>query len=125
MNADLTKELETQTQNFKPLITEYCRFESVAAQNRMMSETADWVEKLLKETSFETRQLVVAGSPNYLYCHIKGKKDFTLLLYKHYDVQTETPIELLGSKTFEGNERHGKLVAAGIVDNQTGVISRI
>ncbi len=125
MNADLTKELETQTQNFKPLITEYCRFESVAAQNRMMSETADWVEKLLKETSFETRQLVVAGSPNYVYGHIKGKSDFTLLLYNHYDVQPETPIELWDSKPFEVTERDGKLVARGICDNKAELISRI
>ena len=56
MNEILTKELETQVQNFKPLITEYCRLESVATQDRMMIETADWVEKLLKDTGFETRQ---------------------------------------------------------------------
>ena len=76
MNTTLTKELETQTQKFTPLITEYCRFESVAAQNRMMKETADWVEKLLKDTGFETRQLEVDGAPNYVYGTIKGKSDF-------------------------------------------------
>jgi acetylornithine deacetylase/succinyl-diaminopimelate desuccinylase-like protein len=100
MNEKLSKELEVQTQNFTPLITEYCRFESVAAQKRMMPETANWVENLLKETGFETRQLEVAGSPNYVYGHIKGKSDFTLLLYNHYDVQPETPIELWNSSPF-------------------------
>ena len=53
MNEKLQKELEIQTQNFKGLIADYCRFESVAAQNRMMQETADWVEDLLKETGFQ------------------------------------------------------------------------
>jgi acetylornithine deacetylase/succinyl-diaminopimelate desuccinylase-like protein len=125
MNADLTKELEKQTQNFTPLITEYCRLESVAAQNRMMKETANWVENLLKETGFETRQLEVAGSPNYIYGHIKGKSDFTLLLYNHYDVQPEAPIELWNSKPFEVTERDGKLVARGICDNKAELISRI
>ncbi len=125
MNADLTKELETQTQKFKALITDYCRFESVAAQNRMMSETADWVEKLLKDTGFETRQLEVAGSPNYVYAYQKGKSDFTLLLYNHYDVQPETPVELWESKPFEVTERDGKLVARGICDNKAELISRI
>lgn len=125
MNEKLTKELETQTQKFTPLITEYCRFESVAAQKRMMPETANWVENLLKDTGFETRQLPVEGAPNYVYGHIKGKSDFTLLLYNHYDVQPETPIELWDSKPFEVTERDGKLVARGICDNKAELISRI
>jgi len=125
MNEKPTKELEIQTQNFKPLITEYCRFESVAAQNRMMKETADWVEKLLKDTGFETHQLEVAGSPNYVFGHIKGKSDFTLLLYNHYDVQPEAPIELWNSPPFEVTERDGKLVARGICDNKAELIARI
>ncbi|MEZ4679132.1 MAG: hypothetical protein R2932_33435 [Caldilineaceae bacterium] len=101
MDETLVKELETQTQAFKALITDYCRLESVAAQNRMMGETADWVENLLKETGFTTRQLAVDGAPNCVYGEIKGKSDFTLLLYNHYDVQPETPIELWDSPPFE------------------------
>ncbi len=125
MNEKLKQELETQTQNFTHLITEYCRLESVAAQNRMMKETADWVEKLLKDTGFETRQLEVEGSPNYVYGQIKGKSDFTLLLYNHYDVQPEAPIELWNSRPFEVTERDGNLVARGICDNKAELISRI
>ncbi len=125
MNETLAKELATQTQNFKALITDYCRLESVAAQNRMMAETADWVEQLLQETGFTTRQLQVAGAPNYVYGEIKGKSDFTLLLYNHYDVQPETPIELWESPPFEVTETDGKLVARGICDNKAELISRI
>ena len=125
MNADLTKELEIQTQNFRGLITEYCRLESVAAQNRMMPETADWVERLLKETGFETQQIEVAGAPNYVYGYLKGGSDFTLLLYNHYDVQPETPIELWQSSPFEVTERDGKLIARGISDDKSELISRI
>ena len=125
MNKNLAKELEIQTQNFKDLIIDYCRFESVAAQNRMMPETANWVEKLLKETGFETRQLEVEGAPNYVYGYLKGKGDFTLLLYNHYDVQPETPIELWESFPFQVTERDGKLVARGICDNKAELISRI
>lgn len=125
MNESLTKELETQTQNFKSLITEYCRLESVAAQNRMMKETADWVEQLLKNTGFETRQLPVEGAPNYVYATLKGKSDFTLLLYNHYDVQPEAPIELWNTPPFAATETDGKLVARGICDNKAELISRI
>ncbi len=125
MNDNLTKEIETQVQNFQSLITEYCRLESVGAQNRMMAETADWVEKLLKDTGFETRQLPVDGAPNYVYGTLKGKSDFTLLLYNHYDVQPEAPVELWESPPFEVTERDGKLVARGISDNKSELISRI
>lgn len=125
MNEKLQKELEVQAEAFTGLITKYCRFESVAAQNRMMNETADWVEGLLKETGFETRQLKVEGAPSYVYGTMKGKSDFTLLLYNHYDVQPETPIELWNSPPFEATEVDGKLVARGICDNKAELISRI
>jgi len=125
MADKLTKELQTQIQNFRSLITEYCRLESVAAQNRMMKETADWVEKLLKDTGFETQQIAVGGAPNYVYGFMKGKSDFTLLLYNHYDVQPEAPIELWNTPPFEAAERNGKLFARGICDNKAELISRI
>jgi len=125
MDEKLTKAFETQVQNFKPLISEYCRLESVAAQGRMMTETAAWVEKTLKDTGFETRQLEVDGAPNFVYGTLKGKSDFTLLLYNHYDVQPETPVELWDSPPFEVTEKDGKLVARGISDNKGEFISRI
>ena len=125
MNENLQKELEVQTKEFTGLITDYCRLESVAAQNRMMPETADWVETLLKETGFETRQLEVEGAPNYVFGTMKGKGDFTLLLYNHYDVQPEVPLELWNSPPFEATEVDGKLVARGICDNKAELIARI
>lgn len=125
MNKKLQQELDFQVKEFRKLIAEYCRFESVAAQNRMMKETADWVEKLLKDTGFETRQLEVEGAPHYVYGTLKGKSDFTLLLYNHYDVQPEAPLELWNSPPFETTEVDGKLVARGICDNKAELISRI
>jgi len=125
MNEKLTKEIEAQVQSFKSLVTEYCRLESVAAQGRMMKETADWVKKLLEDTGFETRLLAVEGAPNYVYGTLKGKSDFTLLLYNHYDVQPEAPVELWDSPPFEVTEKDGRLVARGICDNKAELISRI
>jgi acetylornithine deacetylase/succinyl-diaminopimelate desuccinylase-like protein len=125
MDEKLQKELAIQTQNFRGLIAEYCRFESVAAQNRMMNETANWVEALLRETGFETRQLEMDGAPNYVFGTMKGQSDFTLLLYNHYDVQPEAPVELWNSPPFEATEADGKLVARGICDNKAELIARI
>ena len=125
MNEKLAKELETQVQNFKPLITDYCRLEGVSTQDRMMAETADWVESLLRETGLKTRQLAVEDAPNYVYGTLKGKSDFTLLLYNHYDVQPESPIEEWNSPPFEVTAKEGKLIARGICDNKAELISRV
>jgi len=125
VNENLKKEVEIQTQSFRELITAYCRLESVATQNRMMGETADWVERLLKDTGFETRQLGAAGAPNYIYGYQRGRSDFTLLLYNHYDVQPETPLDLWDSPPFEVTEREDKLYARGICDNKGELVSRI
>jgi acetylornithine deacetylase/succinyl-diaminopimelate desuccinylase-like protein len=56
---------------------------------------------------------------------MKGQSDFTLLLYNHYDVQPEAPIELWNSSPFETTEVDGKLVARGICDNKAELIARI
>ncbi len=125
MNEALKKELVEQTQNFRKMTEDYCRLESVSAQNRMMQETADWVEQQLKDTGFETRQLEVEGAPNYIYAEQKGRSDFTLLLYNHYDVQPEDPIDLWESSPFEVTERDDNLYARGICDNKAELISRI
>jgi len=116
--------IDRKVQEFNRLITEYCRLESVAAQNRMMKETADWVEALLKETGFQTQQLEVEGAPNYVFGEIKGASDFTLLLYNHMDVQPEDPIELWNSPPFEVTEKEGLMIARGISDNKAGLITR-
>ena len=125
MDQNLQRELELQTRNFRALIAEYCRLESVAAQNRMMKETADWVADLLRATGFQTRQLEVDGAPNYVFGTLKGQSDFTLLLYNHYDVQPEMPVELWNSPPFEATEADGRLVARGICDNKAELIARI
>ncbi len=79
MNTNLQSELEIQTQNFKGLIADYCRLESVAAQNRMMTETADWVEDLLKETGFQTRQLGSGRRSQLCFRNDEGPKRFHII----------------------------------------------
>jgi acetylornithine deacetylase/succinyl-diaminopimelate desuccinylase-like protein len=125
VNKSLQEAVKTQTQNFRGLIEDYCRLESVSAQARMMQETADWVEALLQDTGFETQQIEVDGAPNYVYGEQKGSSDFTLLLYNHYDVQPEDPINLWESPPFEVTEWDGKLFARGIADNRAELIARV
>jgi len=125
MDNTLKSALAKQANVFRALIKDYCHLESVAAQNRMMEETANWVENLLKDTGFDTHQLEVDGAPNYVYGEMKGRSDFILLLYNHYDVQPEDPVDLWKSPPFELTERDGKLFARGIADNKAEFIARV
>lgn len=125
MQEGLKKELEKQTKVARALLEAYCRLDSVAAQGRMTQETADWVTGQLQELGFETQQIKVEDAPPYVFAEQKGGSDFTLLLYNHYDVQPESPLELWESPPFEPTERDGKLYARGICDNKGGFISRL
>jgi acetylornithine deacetylase/succinyl-diaminopimelate desuccinylase-like protein len=102
-----------------------CRQPSVSAERRALDETADLVEELLAGVGFETRQLRADGSAPAVYGDQPGRSDFTLLLYNHYDVQPEDPLDLWESPPFEPTLRDGKLYARGTSDNKGELAVRL
>jgi acetylornithine deacetylase/succinyl-diaminopimelate desuccinylase-like protein len=102
-----------------------CRQPSVSAEGRALDETADVVEQLLAESGFVTRQLRADGGPAAVYGEQRGRSDFTLLLYNHYDVQPVDPLELWDSPPFEPTVRDGKLFARGTADNKGELAIRL
>jgi acetylornithine deacetylase/succinyl-diaminopimelate desuccinylase-like protein len=125
MSEKLQMHLDEKTKEAQSLLEELCRIPSVAAQNRGMEETASLVEEMLQDTGFETQQLKLKGAPPYVYAEQKGISHFTLLLYNHYDVPPEDPIELWNSPPFEPTIRDGSLYARGVCDNKGEIISRL
>jgi acetylornithine deacetylase/succinyl-diaminopimelate desuccinylase-like protein len=102
-----------------------CRQPSVSAEGRALDETADLVEELLAGVGFETRQLRADGGAPAVYGDQPGRGDFTLLLYNHYDVQPEPPLDLWDSPPFEPTQRDGKLFARGTSDNKAELAVRL
>ena len=102
-----------------------CRMPSVSAERRALDETADLVEELLADVGFETRQLRADGSAPAVFGERAGRSDFTLLLYNHYDVQPEDPLDLWESPPFEPTVRDGKLFARGTSDNKGELAIRL
>ena len=102
-----------------------CRQPSVSAERRALDETADLVEELLAGAGFETQQLRAGGSAPAVYGEQRGRGDFTLLLYNHYDVQPADPLELWESEPFEPTVRDGKLFARGTSDNKAELAVRL
>jgi acetylornithine deacetylase/succinyl-diaminopimelate desuccinylase-like protein len=102
-----------------------CRRASVSAEARQLDETAELVEELLQAAGFETRELRAADGPAAVYGEQRGRSDYTLLLYNHYDVQPVDPLDLWESPPFEPTLRDGKLFARGAADNKAELAVRL
>jgi acetylornithine deacetylase/succinyl-diaminopimelate desuccinylase-like protein len=101
------------------------RTPSVAAQNRGIDETVALVRQRLEQLGAAVQVFPVPddGSP-VVYATI-GSGTKRLIIYDHYDVQPEDPIELWTSPPFEPTIRDGKIFARGAADNKGNLMLRI
>jgi acetylornithine deacetylase/succinyl-diaminopimelate desuccinylase-like protein len=102
-----------------------CREPSVSAEGRALDATATLVEELLVGAGFDTKQVRANGGPAAVIGEQRGRSDYTLLLYNHYDVQPADPLELWESPPFEPTIRDGKLYARGTSDNKGELAVRL
>src|SRR5437899_12596907 len=98
MADKVTAYLDEHEEEAQALLKRLCRQPSVAAQGLGMAEMANLVESLLSETGFETQRLYAEGAPPAIYSQLRGRSDYTILLYNHYDVQPAEPLELWHSR---------------------------
>ena len=124
-NAGLSAYLNTHANDAQVLLEILCRQPSVVAQNLGMSEMADLIETLLGEIGFQTQRLHTEGAPPAIYGELRGRSDYTILLYNHYDVQPPEPLELWHTPPFEPTVRDDKLFARGVSDNKAEIASRL
>jgi acetylornithine deacetylase/succinyl-diaminopimelate desuccinylase-like protein len=97
--------------------------ESVSAQGRMLPETADAVTRLLEAEGFTVRRFPGQVAP--LLLAEAGQGPSTLLIYNHYDVQPETPLDLWNTSPFVLTEVGGRLYGRGASDDKGELISRL
>ncbi len=77
--------------------------ETVSAQNRNLEAGADAVTQLLEAEGFSVQRFPGQVAPILLAEAGEGPR--TLLIYNHYDVQPESPLELWESEPFTLTER--------------------
>ncbi|WP_309569748.1 M20/M25/M40 family metallo-hydrolase [Deinococcus sp.] len=104
-------------------LSDLVALESVSAQGRMLSETADAVQDLLEAEGFTVTMHPGQVAPVLLA--EAGDGPFTLLIYNHYDVQPEDPAELWESPPFTLTERGGRLYGRGASDDKGEFVSRL
>ncbi|EBV3599687.1 peptidase M20, partial [Salmonella enterica subsp. enterica serovar Virchow] len=92
---------------------------SVSARGEGMQPCADLLASLMQASGVESvEQIATAGYP-VVYGAVEGlRKDKTLLVYGHYDVQAPEPLDAWVSPPFEPEIRDGKIYGRGSSDNK-------
>ena len=125
MTTTVESYLESNAGEAQALLEQLCRQPSVAATGQGIAEMAALAEGLLRDVGFATRRLEAEGAPPAIYGELKGASPYTLLLYNHYDVQPDEPVDLWHSPPFDPTVRDGKLFARGSSDNKGEIAARL
>ncbi len=123
-----TNYVETHTAR---MLDEYCdllRIPSVSAQRRGQHEAVAWLTQRLERLGAQVQHKQVDGGAPLIYATLGAAPESgarRLLIYDHYDVQPEEPVELWHSPAFEPSIRDGVLYARGASDNKGNLMARI
>ena len=83
-----------------------------------MQNAANLIIDYLKEIDFKTELIQTKGNPLVYGEKIVSKDLPTILIYGHYDVQPDEPVELWDSPPFEPEIRDGKIFGRGTADDK-------
>ena len=104
-------------------LAELVKIPSVSARGQELQSCARKVEDLLNAAGFRTE--ICAGDVGPFVVAETGDGPFTLVIYNHYDVQPEDPVELWTSSPYSLTERNGRLYGRGVADDKGEFISRL
>ncbi len=100
-------------------------FPSVAIRDaESICQCADHIEAQLRSCGFESRQFKTEGSP-IIFAEKNVGAERTLMLYHHYDVQPEGPLELWESSPWKMTIRDGRIYGRGAQDNKGPYIANL
>lgn len=102
-------------------LVELVRIPSISAQSAHRADcerAAEFVKDQFAELGFEVSIHPTPGNPVVLAKHHHAPGKPTILIYGHYDVQPEDPVELWDTPPFEPNIRDGNLYARGATDDK-------
>ena len=110
------------------LLFEFLRFPSVSTKADhapQMRACAQWLEALLRHGGFKAEVCETGGHPAVLAHGPEAPGKPTVLIYGHYDVQPEEPLNLWTSPPFEPAIRNKRVFARGSTDNKGQILAHL
>ena len=110
------------------LLCDFLRFPSVStdpSRAGAVSACAEWLAGHLTEIGLASDVHGTPGHPVVVARNVHKPGRPTVLIYGHYDVQPEDPVELWQSAPFEPEIRNGILFARGSADNKGQIFAHI
>ena len=114
--------IESHHDRYLKEVADFIRIPSVSSQTARKDNVlrcAQWVAEHLQSIGMQNIQTFPTAGHPVVYAdwlHAPGKP--TILLYGHYDVQPEDPVDLWHSPPFEATIRDGNLYARGSADDK-------
>lgn len=111
-------------------LKDFLRFESVSTQKARKEDVmkcAEWLADNMRRAGIENVELIQTKTNPLVYgdyLHAGDDKP-TVLVYGHYDVQPEDPVDLWDSPPFEPEVRDGNIYGRGTADDKGQVFTHV
>jgi acetylornithine deacetylase/succinyl-diaminopimelate desuccinylase-like protein len=119
--------IDANRDRFIEELKQWMRFPSVSAQQKHDDDTracAEWLRSHLQSLGFEARLIDIGGKP-ILRASAKGRSSRRVMIYGHYDVQPEDPLDQWTTPPFEPTVRDGILYGRGATDDKGQVFTHV
>jgi len=128
MNIDKTfAYIEQNQQRFLQELQEFLRFPSVSAQSIHKQDLIDcalWLKGHLEKIGLEAKLIETAGHP-LVRARGRGTSSRKMLIYGHYDIQPEDPLDQWRTPPFEPVVKNGFIYARGATDDKGQLFAHI
>lgn len=122
MADNVTELINDNESRYLEELKEFVRIPSVSADPDRKKEVlscAAWVRDQLERIGLDNSEVMETDGHPAVYAEsVRDESKPTALIYGHYDVQPEDPVELWDSPPFEPTLRNGGLYGRGTVDDK-------
>jgi acetylornithine deacetylase/succinyl-diaminopimelate desuccinylase-like protein len=123
--SQLSEEIASRSAGYLDDLKAFLSFPSISAEGRALEEASDFLMGKLRSLGFNVSKARVDGAPPLVIADLKGRSDYTLVFYNHYDVQPVDPISEWRTDPFSPTVSEGRLFARGVADDKGDLMARV